>query len=180
MPGTHASCRVPEVLLHSARAASRPAALLLPQIRPVFSVVAPCRPGASRPSMLTRLRGRNTRPSRSAVGLCIAVIALSAFLPGISSLEYALFEPLWVLLPDDTPVAVCRHRHPVRRTAGSISVPPAFPRPSVISRRVTHVTRLLDCADCGLSDGSRAIQGLSRVIRAAIALRSPIPGRCAR
>lgn len=47
------------------------------------------------------------RPGRSVVGLCIAVIALAAFLPGISSLEYALFEPQWVLLPDDTPVAVC-------------------------------------------------------------------------
>lgn len=46
------------------------------------------------------------RPSRSVVGLCIAVIALSAFLPGISSLEYVLFEPQWVLLPDDTLVAV--------------------------------------------------------------------------
>jgi hypothetical protein len=47
------------------------------------------------------------RPSRSVAGLCIAVIALAAFLPGISALEYALFEPEWVLLPDDTPVVVC-------------------------------------------------------------------------
>ena len=47
------------------------------------------------------------RPSRSAVGLCIAVIALAAFLPGISSLEYALLEPHWILLPDDTPIGVC-------------------------------------------------------------------------
>jgi hypothetical protein len=47
------------------------------------------------------------RPSRSVVGLCVAVIALAALLPGIASLEYALFEPQWVLLPDDTPVAVC-------------------------------------------------------------------------
>ena len=47
------------------------------------------------------------RPNRSVVGLCIAVIALAAFLPGISLLDYALFEPEWVLLPDDTPVAVC-------------------------------------------------------------------------
>jgi hypothetical protein len=46
------------------------------------------------------------RPNRSVVGLCIGVIALSALLPGISPLEYALFEPQWVLLPDDTPVAV--------------------------------------------------------------------------
>ena len=62
-PQRHERRYVPstEVLLHSARAASRPAALLLLQIRPVFSVVAPCRPGASRPSMLTRLRVHGTR-----------------------------------------------------------------------------------------------------------------------
>ena len=52
-------------------------------------------------------RGIMPRPRRSVVGLCIAVIALAAFLPGISSLEYALVAPQWVLLPDDTPVAVC-------------------------------------------------------------------------
>ena len=47
------------------------------------------------------------RPNRSVVGVCIAVVAVSAFLPGIFLLEYALFEPQWVLLPDDTLVAVC-------------------------------------------------------------------------
>jgi hypothetical protein len=47
------------------------------------------------------------RRNRSVAAVCIGVIALSAFLPGISSLEYALFEFQWVLLPDDTPVAVC-------------------------------------------------------------------------
>ena len=46
------------------------------------------------------------RPSRSIAGVCIAVTVLAAFLPGISSFDYALFEPLWVLLPDQTPVAV--------------------------------------------------------------------------
>lgn len=46
------------------------------------------------------------RPRRPVVGLCVVVIALAAFLPGIS-LESALFAPQWVLLPDDTPVAVC-------------------------------------------------------------------------
>jgi hypothetical protein len=46
------------------------------------------------------------RPNRSVAGLCIAVIVLAAFLPGVSSLDYALFEPQWVLLPDERPVAV--------------------------------------------------------------------------
>lgn len=46
------------------------------------------------------------RPRRSVVGLCIAVIAVAALLPGISSLDYAVFELPWVLLPDDTPVAL--------------------------------------------------------------------------
>jgi len=38
---------VVKVWLHSTGDASPPAALLLPQILPVFSVVAPCRRGAS-------------------------------------------------------------------------------------------------------------------------------------
>jgi hypothetical protein len=38
---------VVEVLLHSTSDASRLAALLLPQILSVFSVVAPCQTGAS-------------------------------------------------------------------------------------------------------------------------------------
>ena len=47
------------------------------------------------------------RPTRSVVGFCIVIVALSAVLPGISVLDYAVFEPQWVLLPDDTPIAVC-------------------------------------------------------------------------
>lgn len=49
--------------------------------------------------------------SSVAAGL-IAVITISAFVPGLCSLEAALFEPLWVLLPDeavalaDTPAVV--------------------------------------------------------------------------
>jgi len=38
---------VVKVQLHSTGDASRLATLLLPQIFPTFSVVAPCRPGAS-------------------------------------------------------------------------------------------------------------------------------------
>jgi hypothetical protein len=40
---------------HSADDASRLAALLLPRILPIFSVVAPCQPGASPASVLRRI-----------------------------------------------------------------------------------------------------------------------------
>jgi hypothetical protein len=40
---------------HSAGDASRLAALLLPRILPIFSVVAPGQPGASPPSVLRRI-----------------------------------------------------------------------------------------------------------------------------
>jgi hypothetical protein len=46
------------------------------------------------------------RPNRTVAGICIAVIAVAAFAPGMFSFDHALFEPLWVLLPDETPVAV--------------------------------------------------------------------------
>jgi hypothetical protein len=46
------------------------------------------------------------RPNRSVAGLCIVVVALAAFLPGIS-LEYVVFEPQWVVLPDDASVPLC-------------------------------------------------------------------------
>jgi len=45
---------VVNVRLHSAGAASRLAALLLPQIFPIFSVVAPCQPGAAPASVRRR------------------------------------------------------------------------------------------------------------------------------
>jgi len=46
------------------------------------------------------------RPNRPVAGLCIAAIALAAFLPGFAAFHYAVFEVRWVLLPDATPVAV--------------------------------------------------------------------------
>ena len=52
-------CRVSEVRLHSAADASRPAALLVGQILPVFSLLAPCGTGASAPSV--RQRSSETR-----------------------------------------------------------------------------------------------------------------------
>jgi hypothetical protein len=46
------------------------------------------------------------RPNRTVAGFCIAVVILAAFLPGISALDCALFEPCWILLPDEVSVAV--------------------------------------------------------------------------
>jgi hypothetical protein len=46
------------------------------------------------------------RPNRTVAGICIAVIVMAAFVPGMFSFDSALFEPLWVLLPDESPVAV--------------------------------------------------------------------------
>ena len=46
------------------------------------------------------------RPHRSVAGFCVVVIVLAAFLPGFCALDYALFEPQWVLLPDEVVVAV--------------------------------------------------------------------------
>ena len=50
---------------HSACAASRLAALLLPYICAICSVVAPCHSGASPPSVLERIRIRTTRECSS-------------------------------------------------------------------------------------------------------------------
>jgi hypothetical protein len=46
---------------HLAGGASRLAALLLPQILPVFLVVAPCQPGAALRDLVLVQRGRATR-----------------------------------------------------------------------------------------------------------------------
>ena len=43
------------------------------------------------------------RANRAVAGLGIAVIAFGAVL-GIASLDYALLEPAWVLLQDQSPV----------------------------------------------------------------------------
>jgi hypothetical protein len=48
------------------------------------------------------------RPNRTVAGFCIAVILLAAFLPGVCALDHTLFEPLWVLLPEEVAVAVDR------------------------------------------------------------------------
>jgi len=43
------------------------------------------------------------RPHRLTASLCIAVIALSAFLPGVFSLDSAVVQLQWVLLLHETP-----------------------------------------------------------------------------
>jgi hypothetical protein len=73
------------------------------------------------------------RPRRSVVCLCVAVIVLAALLPGSSVLDYALFEPQWVLLPDDPPVVVCITSAPSREQPASLlsllpsRAPPSLP-----------------------------------------------------
>lgn len=73
------------------------------------------------------------RPSRPVVYLCVAVIVLAALLPGSSALDYALFEPHWILLPDDAPVVVCHTGTPGREQPASLlsllpsRAPPSLP-----------------------------------------------------
>ena len=60
---------------HLAGGASRLAALLLPQILPVFSVVAPCHPGAALRDLVLVQRGQATSERRSGLsaGRCRVV-----------------------------------------------------------------------------------------------------------
>ena len=44
------------------------------------------------------------RRDETVAAICIAIIALAAFVPGISSFDEVLFEPPWLLVPDETPV----------------------------------------------------------------------------
>src|ERR1700688_46771 len=60
---------VVKVRLHSAGAASRLAALLLAHILPVFSLVAPCHPGASPPSVPRRTFTTDCWPRRRRASL---------------------------------------------------------------------------------------------------------------
>ena len=46
------------------------------------------------------------RPHRSVAGFCVVVIVLAAFLPGVSVVGYATFEPQWILLPEEVVVAL--------------------------------------------------------------------------
>lgn len=44
------------------------------------------------------------RKRQTAAAICIAIVALAVFVPGISSFDEVWFEPTWILLPDQTPV----------------------------------------------------------------------------
>jgi hypothetical protein len=44
------------------------------------------------------LRGRRTL----AAGLCLAIVVVAACLPGMSALDWIVFELPWVLLPDQS------------------------------------------------------------------------------
>jgi hypothetical protein len=52
------------------------------------------------------MSGHMPRPGRSVVGVCVAVIVLAACLPGMGSSDFAVFEPHWVLLPEEVLVAI--------------------------------------------------------------------------
>lgn len=47
------------------------------------------------------------RARRSVAGVCIAIVALAACVPGLVLLDYALFEPQFVLLLNQTPASLC-------------------------------------------------------------------------
>jgi hypothetical protein len=44
------------------------------------------------------------RRRQTTAAICIAIIALAAFVPGVASFDELWFEPTWILLPDETPV----------------------------------------------------------------------------
>lgn len=73
------------------------------------------------------------RPNRSVAGFCIAVIVLAAFLPGMCALDSVLFEPLWVLLPDEVvavverPVVLCDEQPVALLSLVSSRGPPSRP-----------------------------------------------------
>ena len=65
------------------------------------------------------------RPNRSVALLCVAVVALATFLPGITAFDHAWFELQWVLLPDQVPVLV--ERPPAGAAERSLRLLPLLP-----------------------------------------------------
>jgi hypothetical protein len=71
------------------------------------------------------------RPRRSIAGFCIAVIVLAAFLPGAAVLDGALFEPVWILLPEEVVAfVVCPVAAVDEQTTPLLSLLPARAPPS--------------------------------------------------
>ncbi len=64
---------------HSADDASRLAALLLPRILPIFSVVAPGQPGASPPSVLRRIYEMSSSGLSTLIGALVALMVIRLF-----------------------------------------------------------------------------------------------------
>ena len=46
------------------------------------------------------------RHRRAVAAICIIAIALAVCVPGAAALDYSWLEPLWLLLPDDTPADI--------------------------------------------------------------------------
>src|SRR4029079_11380439 len=115
-------------MLHSDADASRPASLLLVQIFPIFSLVAPRRPGASAPSVLTRFRGRDTSvslPRSGRIGMApMATRADAGVRPSLLVVDddVHLAEQLRWALQEDHRVTVANDR--VRGLAALAEVKP--------------------------------------------------------
>ena len=74
-----------------------------------------------------------TRRSRTSVAyLCIVVVALAAFLPGVAAFEYAVPVLPWILLPDLAVTAVAQVAPPCDEQPASLlslvssRAPPTF------------------------------------------------------
>ena len=65
---------------------------------------------------------RTRRQRWLALGLCVAIVAVAAIVPGGAALEVALFERAWVLLPD-----MARSPRPPERTEPRPPAAPALP-----------------------------------------------------
>jgi hypothetical protein len=70
---------------------------------------------------------------RSIAAVCIVAVLLAGLLPGHAWLDAAWIQPLWVLLPDDTPLEVCSPLRPAPEqplpllaALASRGPPPAF------------------------------------------------------
>jgi hypothetical protein len=60
------------------------------------------------------------RSQRSVACLCIVVVALAAFLPGVAAFDYAVPELPWILLPDLAAIAVVPAAPPCNEQPSSL------------------------------------------------------------
>src|ERR1700752_1242208 len=105
---------------HLAGGASRLAALLLPQICPIFSVVAPCHPGAALRDLVLLHRGRAT----SSIGIRLAVARAVVADTGERSLRMTRITSFVVCIGLLSLGAAPRaSAEPIRITGGTFLVP---------------------------------------------------------